>query len=349
MPLTESEFRSLLAEQAAEPGPPVDRVASVRRRIARRRQRRQMFAGAAIAALLVGGAGLTLPHLAARQTDQIATPAPTSAPLLAQYANGGRLLGSAILQSPRQGQVSASFTPTDWHLQVQLDCAKGWPSDTWSVVSVNGHALMGGGGGCASGITAPFGGDEEFWSPLGVRLGQPSTVTLTLTPPTPDLTQQLCRTCSPLPPAPSRLPLAQRPAGRLAVGVYQQVPVGEYPLPPRPATVLPLSRVAGPGTLDSRVVGATGTFTLTAKVGPRMKIMATAVAPGALRYLINGTPINENDYWRWDTTTGGSTLLDQDTLQRAGLHIPDGTTAELTVEASRFTVPGWTVRLYPGP
>ncbi|HEU4675078.1 MAG TPA: hypothetical protein VFS29_03775 [Motilibacteraceae bacterium] len=334
MPLTEDDFRTLLAERAATASPPVDRVASVHRRIVRRRRQRTGVVGAVLgAALLV--TGVALPHLSTRRSDPIAAPAPR--PLLDQYADGGKLLASGVLQSPQQGEVSFRFTPTDWHLQVKQDCGAGWPTDGWTAVRVNGHVLTFGTG-CGSGASGPYGADQAFWSKLGVQLGQPSTITLSL------VVQDA------QPPDPAPLPAAQRRAGSLAVGVYQRVPLADYPLPPRPPTLQPLSRVSGPGTLDSRDVGANGTFTVRAVVGPKIELRTTAVAPGAIRLLVNGKAINEVDSWRWDVVAGAGTNLDQDTLRRAGVDVADGTTVTVTVEASRFAVPGWTLAVRtPGP
>lgn len=51
------------------------------------------------------------------------------------------------------------------------------------------------------------------------------------------------------------------------------------------------------------------------------------------------------DSWRWDVVAGAATTLSQDTLRRAGVHVADGTPVTLTLEASRFTVPGWTLEV----
>ncbi|MGN6333425.1 MAG: hypothetical protein ACTHOD_17560 [Motilibacteraceae bacterium] len=331
MPLTEDDFRTLLAERAATTAAPVDRVSSVHRRIVRRRRQRTGVVGAVLgAALLV--TGVALPQLGSRHANPIAAPAPK--PLLDEYADGGKLLASGVLKSPEQGQVSFRFTPTDWHLQLISACASA-PDSAWLAVQVNGHPTLG--GGCGGGMSGNYGHDQEFWSALGVRLGQPSTVTLTLDePPAADGTGP----SSPLP-----LPSGRRPAAVFGVGVYQRVPLADYPMPPRPAALIPLSRVSGPGTLDSREVGANGTFTVRAVVGPKTELKTMSVAPGALRLLVDGKAINEADSWQWDIGHQTGTNLDQDTLRAAGVQVPDGTTVTVTVEASRFAVPGWTLEV----
>lgn len=339
MPLTEDDLRTLLAERAATTAAPVDRLGSVHRRIVRRRRQRTGVVGAVLgAALLV--TGVTLPQLGSRHTDPIAAPAPK--PILDEYADGGKLLASGVLKSPEQGQVSFRFTPTDWHLQLDSMCASA-PDLVWLAVRVNDHPMME--GGCGGGMSANYGHDQEFWTQLGVRLGQPSTVTMTLIEPSTNVPEDLCRTCTPAPSTPYPLPAARRPGAVFAVGVYERVPLADYPLPPRPATLQPLSRVSGPGTLDSRDVGANGTFSVRAVVGPKTELKTMSVAPGALRLLVNGKAINEADSWRWDFGSQVGTNLDQDTLRAAGVQVPDGTTVTVTVEASRFAVPGWTLEV----
>lgn len=237
MPETD-DLRAVLHERTAAVPHPPDRLAAVRRRVVRRQRRR---AGGALAvlvtgaatAVLVAGAGSSGTH--PERLDSRPSPDPGYAS--PTYYGGGRRIAEGTLVSLAAGGTSFTFTPTGWRLQVACtDRGPGPGGSAILAIAVNGHETAA--GGCPSSFAAAPDQDQAFWSRLGVRLGRPSTVTAVL--------RTGYQSSSPA------VPAGSRPRGTFAIAVYQRVPVGDYPLPPRPATLAPLAPARGAGAVDAR-------------------------------------------------------------------------------------------------
>jgi hypothetical protein len=335
MPITEDDFRALLAERSEGLEGPPDRVALVRRRIDRRRRRARAAAVASVA-LLVGavGVGLGLAGSGGHEPPvaQRTSPSPSLSPPLPAYADGGKLLAGATLRSPTQRSASFRFTPTNWQFELRVSPTD-WPPPFMTVVTVNGQDAVETLPGSAAPVTLignlPPRARQGFWSQFGVRLGQPSTVTVLLR-------SRGSQTGETSPPP------GYRPPGEVSVGAYQRVPYAQYPFPSPPPTLLPLPPVkAGPGTrsLDARQVGANGRWTITVPAGSELEITVSTVAPGRIRVLVDGRLADTEESWDYERGGGGV----GSTADYAAGATPQQRTVEVTVIADRFPVPGWLV------
>ncbi|MDQ1715294.1 MAG: hypothetical protein QOC60_1239, partial [Frankiaceae bacterium] len=208
MPMTEADFRALLADRSLDASGTPDPVTAVHHRIHQRQVRtRSMLAAVAVAAIAI--AALGVPSVLSRDrnnnptTETIdpsftrpvepaptmptpspspppsATPLPDFATGAPVFAFGGKLLAGGVLHSPAEGDITITFTPTDWNLAIANWCSSGWPSDKVSfvVTTVNGHNLFGGTCGTGFGKLGDVtpGSEEAAWRDLGVELGKPST------------------------------------------------------------------------------------------------------------------------------------------------------------------------------
>ncbi|SCF38844.1 hypothetical protein [Micromonospora mirobrigensis] len=173
--MNETDLRTVLAERSAGHAPAVDaeRLAGVRRRVARRRLRRRgtAVAGATLALVAIGG-------VAAARTDPAPPPAGPPAPTAApdptvdgfpQWDDAVRALASARITLPaRTGRLTV--TPTTLDLVVATSC----PAPDRSVgleIRVNGRPFST--ATCGAGLSTTADG----WRRLGVRVGRPSVLT----------------------------------------------------------------------------------------------------------------------------------------------------------------------------
>ena len=100
-----------------------------------------------------------------------------------------------------------------------------------------------------------------------------------------------------------------RPGSRFRIGVYQGVPVDQYPFPPRPAELLAVSladfrfTLRGPTLLAVRGSSAdpnqsvARTVTLTGA----LVIDGTAVEPGQVSVLVNGRQVFQSRTWDYSS------------------------------------------------
>jgi hypothetical protein len=338
MPVTETDLRAVLAERSSVLTSAPDTLASVRRRIAARRRRTTVGCAAlAVAAAAVAVPSLVVgrghPHPASTATR---TPAPYESP--AAFVNGGRLLAGGVLHRPDQSSLTFTFVPTSWQLTIDTECSDPWPASLTEVVTVNGHPAIS--GSCGGGVSGMFNGEAQFWTNLGVRLDQPSTVTVTLVagqPPGGVLS------ASPVP-----------DDGSVAAGVYERVSLDEYSYPPRPRVLETLDPV--PGGVDARLGGANGEGTLTARTVAGETLVVTTVAPGVVTVAVglwSHDPHVTGVDWRqvdvissWDYKSRHSIVnLDPVGLAAAGLHAVSGDRLSVNVKASGFGDQAWTARL----
>jgi hypothetical protein len=342
MPTIESELRDVLHAYASKDEPSVDRRSAVGRRIARRQRRHHVLA--AMATIVVIGGGLTIAGVTAghRTTPSPATSAapdrtpadPTAQPgpgLLPEYAVGGRLVASARDPHPGgngTGELSLSFTPTDWNFRLAVSCHDD-AGTTWNA-TVNGRAV--GAWACdrAGGVDTL---DDSAWSPTywksrGVGLGEPVTISAKRVN---DLII---------------VPGQQRVLDPVSsIGVYEAVPYASYPFPPQPTR---RAAIQLPDTREGKLVA---TFTdeptalaighaATFAIGRRVEVEAGANGPGQLSIYVGQKQIYECDSWNWSHACGGTFLT-------VGTDLPGitpGQKVKVTVVARNFTVPNaWKV------
>lgn len=324
-------LRTALREGAtSDPAARAGRLAGVRQAVVRRR-RRQVSAGL-VAAGLVAAAGIG--GLRAWPVDRAEPqPATRETRSLPEYHRGGRLLGQTTVEMVSGRTATLTVTPTAWGLALAMACSESdallvEQLDSQVAVSVDGRPFVQGGG-CGGGFRGPWHRDQALWRDAGVELGTPMTIQIRVTGP------------QPLPPAiPS-----------LAVGVYQDVPVAEYPLPSPPATVPttpPDGGIALPELRRAIEVGAgatSGTVTRTVAYSPTLTARVQAWAPGEIVLGLNGQEVGGASFWTY-SSDAAEVSLDAETLREAGLVVPrTGEPVAITVTARRFASPAWRVWL----
>ncbi len=325
---TEHDLRRTLAEHA-DLRPAADFTAQVRGRIRTVRRRRagatSLLAVAGLAAALV----VVVPRLAATPHELATAPANIKLPT---YDHGGRLAGSVSFLTSERREASFTFTPTSWDLSWMTQCTpQVLVSDVTVAFFVNGHFAMGSSCGGSASFDGWPGQGEATWSRMGVRLGEPTTVTFRVVPraETGTGTPYLTRYDGPMPDV------------RVAAGIYAGVPLADYRFPPRPATLRPL-----PDLLDSDLVRlgsapgpVVGTQSTTFTYQDTLAIIADAVEPGSLTILLDGIEVARWSTWGYDDGGFGMPFagVDTDALAAVGLHLNPGQQMTLTVVAERFT------------
>jgi hypothetical protein len=130
--------------------------------------------------------------------------------------------------------------------------------------------------------------------------------------------------------------------GTALLAVYQRVPLPQYPFPPRPDRLAELPPPGARGALDSRTVGATGEHALDVVVEDGQQLEVHSVAPGAVRLLVDGRELALAEFWDWEASTHALSLAPA-TLRSHGVTASTGQVVRVTVQATGFAVPGWTV------
>lgn len=323
--MTEIEDRltHALTIQADAIRPDPEAAAGRLRAALRVRRRHTRAATAMAAAVVVAGVavGLTVPSHTRNAT---VVPARPSTPYPTYHA-GGKAIAGGQITSPAQGTLTFTFVPTSYALVLWTFCSS---PHTLVSVAINGHlASFGGCGGGLGGVADAAASRVEWKTASAVVLGHPNTVTVTLvdgdTP-----------TAKPL-------KMAGRPAGTVTSAIYQGIPVADYPLPAKPAHLPPLTANGGePVVLDSRTVGADGTFALLLSAGGRLDV--TAIGPGQIDLKVNGQHLQTSAFWTYGSQT---VLIDLSAarLLGAGVTTSNGQQVTVTVTATRFTGPYWLV------
>lgn len=131
------------------------------------------------------------------------------------------------------------------------------------------------------------------------------------------------------------------------LAVYQGAPLDEYVFPPRPQKLAtPPTIGADPGqvVVDSTKLGANANATATINLilGYDTRLWLGASAPGQLEVFVDGTQISTFESWDW-TRHAFPVFLTPDALDRRGITAKARQTVQITVQASRFDVPGWVV------
>ena len=165
-----------------------------------------------------------------------------------------------------------------------------------------------------------------------VHLNEPNTVTVTRAAPVPNKGR------------PSNAPPLPVPAGPLGVTVYQGVPFAEYPLPPNRMGTYPFQTGDFRTTeLDSRTLGANGTFSFSATTGPQAGFELDLVGPGLIDLSIDGQHLQTYGSYDYGTQDDGYPLSAAALAARYGVHVPNGRRVTVRVTASHFAGPYWRV------
>jgi hypothetical protein len=339
-----------LAEREGRPAAaPEVRVAAVRRLVvSRRRFRRQVGAGVLVAALVAGvvvsvEALQPQPHRAARAVDPVKVDSarPVTLPT---YFNGGRLINATQVDLSRVGDTSYLITPTRYGLDFAFRCPLLMSGSALFEIRIKGYLMLGStcigsdpGGGIggrqvvaidgAAGVSG--GGDPTmttFWKALHVELGRPTPVVVTVT----------------------TAAFAATPPPMMTVGVYQDVPFADYPLPQRPNRVLPPNEIgldlAHPQPVVTPGGTADGSWTVQLPYRRDLVVGGAITAPGQVRVRLNGALVGGADSWNYD---GFSSLeVPLGPSLPAGVRLPRaGQLVTITVTMSGFAAPDWKFEL----
>ncbi|MBV1856055.1 SigE family RNA polymerase sigma factor [Catellatospora tritici] len=312
-----------------------ERVAAVRERIAQRRRGRLAALIAACAVLLAAVGGYLVAPRADR--DEAADrPKIQDVSDFPEYYNGYH---TVLRAQVRFDQRPASFTWTpstlDFAVFPMCKAVLGDDLHVMTKISINGTYVAGSscypdelvGGGR---ITA----SREGLRAAGVQVGKPATVTLTIG----EVETRLADS------APGSVQTwgsgGTPPAdGIIAVVIGEPVPFDEFPLPPRPAELKPLTRTYDGGDPESAaMIESGGTHSSTVRWGDKLELLCRSQTPGLLRIRVDGIEVQTMSWW--DYRQGGwSAQIDSATpaLKDAGFHPAPGTDVTVTVEPQYLT------------
>jgi hypothetical protein len=283
-----SELRTL-ADQIPDN---VDRDHEVAGRIRRRQHRRRAAAGAAVGALvlvLVAGFGL-LPRLTGDQTLPPTHPSPSATDQpLPEYLRGGKLIASK--QGTDARGITLTFTPTSLDFGFVVACdnpslakERQPPHNDFAELKLNGHNTIG----TSCGYSLGLGGDANFGrdgvdagAKYGVSVGEPVTVQLAFGNG------------------------GVHPGTQWRIGVYQRVPLTDYPFPAAPAHLVPLRQAPtmGPHLHNKKVFSQPAHpsnpngWSYTIPLNHGLTWRTVAVAPTSLTLLVNGKPVTTSYAW----------------------------------------------------
>jgi hypothetical protein len=271
------------------------RLAGVHGRIRTIRRRRVGGVAAAIAAVvaIVIGYG-TLPRPAALP-EPATTPSPSLVNGFPEYAAGAKVVATGTTAMSRTLTLTAvagdrgfSFTHrctlTDEYLMVR-----------WRIAGRNDSS----GASCSTDGGGSYRPDDAFWAQAGIRPGD--TVTFVA------WVEWDGR-------KPRSTPL---PDGTFSFAVMRRLAFEEYPLPPRPAVLEPLSEAAAnispAGAIavvesDPATPNAARSIAVAVPAGAILDIGAQT--PGTMRVLVDGKLLATAEWWSYDLGISGYTLRD---------------------------------------
>jgi hypothetical protein len=280
----------------------VDREHQVHDRIAARRRRRVAAGTAGTVVLAAAATVLALTWLPNGADTGAPKPAPvvnqTQGDVLPQYLRGGRLIASKEAVDARG--ITLTFTPTSLNFGFALSCKNAdlaklqhTPPRDFTYSTVNGHGSLG--VGCGTEFTlngdASFGrGELNAHVLYGVNVGEPVTVQWHFGDG------------------------GDHPGTAWRIGVYQAVPIADYPFPSAPAELAPLSAetvkysggygkpVVFPPARPEKV--AIDCCSMGYHYEHGLTVNLESVAPGHIVMYVNDKPVWRN--WFWDYTNQNS-------------------------------------------
>jgi hypothetical protein len=302
------ELRDVMRSRVATLPDNVDREHQVHDRVTGHRRRRLAVGTAGAVALAAAATVLALTWLPIG-TD---TTAPKPAPIvsggqdqpLPEYLRGGRLIASKEATSARG--ITLTFTPTSLDFGFALSCKNAdlatmqhTPPSDFTYSTVNGHGSIG--VGCGTEFTldgeASFGrGEPNAHVLYGANVGEPVTV---------------------------RWHFGDggaHPGTVWRIGVYQAVPIADYPFPSRPAHLLPLTNELRYPPLAHLKLYSTRSSGLATEasfpVHHGLTVRSEAVVPGALRLYVDGRLLSTSYSWTYDNEQSEASF----TLAELGVH-----------------------------
>jgi|GEM_PF-3308819 len=329
--VTEEDLRSILHEQVATVGAHRGRLEQVHRRVgARRRRRAGLVAAFASTAVVVAVVASSTTGPTTPTTQRRSAPATIgAADTLPAYLRGGRLVASIDERTPTAATLT--FVPTSLDFGIVDGCS--WDNAPAgqrpaAQVTINGKPYEGSGCG-AEGEPLGWGGDGDMARPgvdfarqFGVQVGRPVLIRFGWDAGT------------------------VRPGSRFRIGVYQGVPLDQYPFPPRPAKLVPVSLVAGFGLGDATVLVVQGStadpnqaVSRTIQLPRSLEIVGNAVEPGQVSVLVNGRQVVQARTWDYTSQSFGASF------DLAALGLKPGQRAVITVRPARYTGATWIVAL----
>ena len=306
-----TDLTEVLRDHAVVHGAPGDtRLAGVRAKVTTTRRRRAVAGAVCVVLAFLGVVYAVVPR-----SGRLSEPALTRS--FPEYQGGTKLVAQAWAELPSTS-ATVRFVPKSLDLRVASLCDIGSNRSLLVHITVNGKTLVA--GGCNSAVTS------AGWAGLGVVVGQPSVVTLTV-----DGEQDHSVTTG----APT---LAPPPDGVFGIAVGEAVPVDEYPLPPRPATLEPLSTTLGDPETAVSADSADPTARREITViwpGDRM-LHAQLNTPGRLRVLVDDVQVL--DFWHWSYAAEGAySLMSDSWAQEHGIAPVVGAPVRITVIPERVT------------
>jgi hypothetical protein len=280
-------------------------------------------------------AGVTCLVLALVGTVFLALPRPVQpadpARGFPEYDDGARLVMQAWRDLPTDS-VTVEYTPQSDSFVLFSRCvAESAKQDLVNLITINGREVLG--SGCESGGSMEIDDLARF----GGTAGSPLVITMivgfgSVVGEPPDSADDI-------------RPADESASGEFALGVGELVPVGEYPLPTRPETLVDIDDLAPPGDLpgnrniraDRNDPDARQTLNVTWS-GP-YRLLVSLNTPGRIEVLINGKVVYDIDSWDYDGRSGFASVGEED-----GPHLSPGQTATITVIPER-TTGDWSVQL----
>lgn len=323
------DLGQLMEERSADPPRAADvRYPQIRRRIAARNRRRAGLVAAAVAVVFaITGGYASLPRA------DLTTGPSMSAPdeMFPPFMQGNRLVHSATAPIADR-LVILDWTPSTLDFAITYRCFD-VPAPTLlrGQMMVNGKIFAD--TGCEGRMTL-FYWDIASRADLGIRVGEPLTITFTIDrPPTPE-------------------------KGIMAVAIYVPVPFNEYPFPTPPVPLGPLSswRNCPPDQhLTSDPKDPLKPLTITTTWQGHLLIRYQTLSPGSLRIAVDGVELERMEWWAYDNPSGAKVW---DTSSRVEFQsVPgwkwpaQGAPVTLTFTPEHFTGP-WQVGMehtkYPG-
>lgn len=269
------------------------RLAGVQNRIQGIRRRRVAGVAAAVAvvaAVVIGYAAL--PRTSALP-DPATTPSPSMVNGFPEYAVGAKVvatgkaaMGQTLTVTAVAGERGFTFAHrcavTDENLMVRL-----------RIVGRDDSS----GASCSTGGGSFYHPEEVYWAQAGVRPGDRVTFVAWV-----EWSGQ-------------QAPSAPLPEGEFALAVMRRLAFEEYPLPPRPAVLRPLSEAAANvspvgaiAVVESDPADPDATRTATVAVPAGASLDMVAQTPGTLRVLLDGKLLTTADWWDYDLGISASTL-----------------------------------------
>lgn len=284
------------------------RMSGVRARVSATRRRHAVAAVACVVLALVGIIYATLPR-----PDRLPEPAvPTRS--LPEYQFGTRLIAQAWGDLPTNS-VTVRFVPKSLDLLIFTQCDIGQNRALLLTITINDQPFTSGGCG---GNTRP-----QHWDELGVVPGQQSVITLTV-----EGEQGPFESGAPA-------TLARPDSGTFALGVGEAVPASEYPLPPRPQSLVPLPDHAPEPEVELRSDPANPVARKEVTVNwPGHNVLAQMNAPGRVQVLVNDVVVIDYSHW---TYSPGSSVVQPYDWSAYGLHLTAGQPVKITVIPERVT------------